>query len=129
AQMRTLERKGDAFGRVVKIGQRRVEAGDAMQVGILLPSIVAQQEELRGAVVVVRAQIGVPCCDWAAGRLGGLRESFDTFRRGAPFAIPTLAIADLDAFGDSMRLVKIGAAELRHVHYPGREMIRPAGVV
>ena len=124
--MRALERKGHALGRVVEIGQRGVEAGDAAHIGVLLARVGSEQEELRRAEIIVRAQIGVARGDRPPVLPGSDRDRLDPLAGGLPFAVPAFAVADLDALGDAMTFVKIGAAHLGDVHDARGEVIRPA---
>src|SRR5262245_54896904 len=126
AEVRLFEAEGHPLGRIVEIWQRRVEAGDAAQVAVLLARIAAGQEELRGAKVIAGAQIGVAGRDRAALLLRTARIVPDALSRRVPLAEPALAVAHLDAFGDAVAFVEVGAAKLGDIHDARGKVIGPA---
>jgi hypothetical protein len=126
AEVGAFERKSHPLRRIVEIRERGVKARHAAQIGVLLARIGTQQKKLCRAEIVKRPQVRIAGRDRAAQPLRNSRTLFDALRGGQPFAIPAFAVADLDTLGNAVTLVKIGAAELRDVHDPGRKMIRPA---
>ena len=103
--------------------KRSVKARHAAQIGILLAGVRAEQKKLRGAEIIECAKVSIPGGDWSPQFLRLTCNFFHAFRGRAPFAIPAFAVADFDALGHTMTLVKIGAAKLGDIHDSGRKVI------
>ena len=103
-----------------------MEVLHAAHVGLALARISAEQEELRRAEIIVRAQIGVAGGDRPAGPLRSHGDRFVARAGRLPGVIPALAVADLDLLQHAVGFVEVGAPELRDVHDAGGEVIGPA---
>src|SRR5581483_831890 len=82
-------------------GERLTETGAALFPGGEAAGIVrgSVQIKLSTAIVVGGTQIGFPCTDRRSSSESGISQGFDPLSRSAPFLIPALTVALLNARG------------------------------